>query len=176
MKLSEAETYAQKVTETIEPLVIRQEVVGSIRRRRLEVNDIDIIAVPVSDMAWRLISRTLFEKLNAALVKRGNRLIIVLLPKLDTSFDPWNPLKWTVQVDIYRADDETWGVLELVRTGSKEHNVKLCAYAMMHHMMLSAARGVLKQGKVIASKTEQEIFDALGYEYVPPEQREATEI
>jgi DNA polymerase/3'-5' exonuclease PolX len=161
-------------------------VVGSIRRKRPEVNDIDIIAIPMprldvsSDQVWRAIPRTLFEKLKAVIVKRGDWLITVTIPGHDsdltqTWFQGKEPLN-QVQVDIYRATDETWGVLELIRTGSKEHNVKLCAYALMHHMMLSAARGVMKQGTVIASRTEQEIFDALGIQYVPPEQREETEI
>jgi DNA polymerase/3'-5' exonuclease PolX len=39
-------------------------------------------------------------------------------------------------------------------------------------LMLSAAQGVIKDGKVIASRTEEEIFAALGLGYVEPKDRE----
>jgi len=38
--------------------------------------------------------------------------------------------------------------------------------------MLSAKQGVIKDGQVIASRTEEEIFKALDMNYVPPEDRE----
>jgi DNA polymerase/3'-5' exonuclease PolX len=40
------------------------------------------------------------------------------------------------------------------------------------NMMLSAKEGVIKKGKVIASTTEEEIFKALGMDFVEPEKRE----
>jgi DNA polymerase (family 10) len=175
MILSEAENYAKEVCEAIRPFVNRAEVVGSIRRRRPEINDVDIIAIPPDDAAWRDIPRILFKKLKASIVKRGNELITVLIPDKSTPNDertPFTGMHGMVQVDLYRATPETWGVLELIRTGSKEHNVKLCAHALMNHMMLSAAKGVIKEGKVIASVTEQEIFAALNMPYIEPQDRE----
>ncbi len=80
------------------------------------------------------------------------------------------------QVDIYRARPETWGVILLVRTGSKEHNVKLCTLARSKGLKLSASEGLVTQGgfgQIIASRTEEEIFTALGLEYVEPSNREA---
>jgi DNA polymerase (family 10) len=56
--------------------------------------------------------------------------------------------------------------------GSIEHNIKLCSRARAMGMMLSAAQGVIKEGKVIASRTEEEIFKALELEYIRPEDRE----
>jgi len=78
-----------------------------------------------------------------------------------------------LQVDIYRATPKTWGVLTLIRTGSTQHNIKLCSWAKSMGLMLSAKDGVIKDGQVIASRTEEEIFKALCLEYVAPEQREA---
>jgi DNA polymerase (family 10) len=75
-------------------------------------------------------------------------------------------------VDIYRARPETWGVLLLIRTGSIEHNIKLCSRARAMNMMLSAKKGVIKDGKVVASRTEEEIFKALEMDFVEPEKRE----
>jgi DNA polymerase (family 10) len=82
-------------------------------------------------------------------------------------------------VDIYHATPETWGILILVRTGSKEHNVKLCNLALSKGLKLSAAEGVLKpvdsfpsMMQTIASKTEEEVFATLGIPYVEPKDRE----
>jgi len=38
--------------------------------------------------------------------------------------------------------------------------------------MLSAKRGVIKDGKVIASRTEEDIFKALELDFIEPEKRE----
>jgi hypothetical protein len=46
LKLEEAEKCAAKVTDTIHFLCEKVLVVGSIRRRRPEVNDIDIVVIP----------------------------------------------------------------------------------------------------------------------------------
>lgn len=181
MQLAEAEKYAAIVIPAIAPYVSRYEVVGSIRRRRETVNDIDLIAIPhllgfTDDQAWNKIPHVLNQRLNAAVERRGKELIRILMPNcLETPAKNSNPFvdyRHSVQVDLYRARPETWGILELVRTGSKEHNVELCAHALKHQMMLSAARGILKGGVVIASKTELDIFQALGLPYVEPKDRE----
>jgi DNA polymerase/3'-5' exonuclease PolX len=38
--------------------------------------------------------------------------------------------------------------------------------------MLSAKDGVVQEGRVIASETEEDIFKTLRLEYLPPEKRE----
>jgi DNA polymerase/3'-5' exonuclease PolX len=78
------------------------------------------------------------------------------------------------QVDVYRARAETWGVILLVRTGSREHNVKLCSLARSKGLMLSASRGVVSSdgSVVIASYREEAIFEALGLAFVEPKFRE----
>ena len=76
-----------------------------------------------------------------------------------------------MQVDVYFAKEETWGILLLVRTGSKEHNIRLCKHAINTGMKLSSEKGLMEDGKVISSKTEEEIFQGLGMDYVKPEER-----
>lgn len=172
MKLEVAEVYAAQVCEAIKPYVCKVEVVGSIRRRHPEVNDVDLIAISLDDTAWRAIPGVLFKKLQASIILRGMELIGVTLPHQVGSPIAFGTRYANVQIDIYRARAHTWGVLELIRTGSKEHNTKLCAHALVNHMMLSAAKGVIKDGFVVASRTEEEIFAALGLAYVEPKNRE----
>jgi len=58
------------------------------------------------------------------------------------------------------------------RYEKRERDIALCSRAQHIGMMLSAAKGVIKDGKVIASRTEEEIFKALNMDFVEPEKRE----
>jgi DNA polymerase/3'-5' exonuclease PolX len=154
--------------------------VGSVRRQRPEVNDIDIVVIPrgPGEQNWDEIAKALKHAHGMVQFKKG--------PKLMT-FGHYNDAPGLVMrprdpeytVDIYHATPETWGILILVRTGSKEHNVKLCNLALSKGLKLSAAEGLLKpvdtSGSLmanIACKTEEEIFAALGLPYVEPKDRE----
>ncbi|TRZ53209.1 MAG: hypothetical protein D4S01_01710 [Dehalococcoidia bacterium] len=75
-----------------------------------------------------------------------------------------------INVDLYSATPETWEPLLLIRTGSAEHNIKLSMRALKKGMKLTHS-GLAKNGKIIVS-TEKEIFEALGMDYVPPEERD----
>lgn len=165
MNLEEASNLANQIVYSIEHLcdLGKIQVVGSIRRKRPEVRDIDIVLIPHSWM-WNTIIQKLKTNWLAEVVEAGQELARLKVPTGATS-EP-------VQVDIYRARPETWGVLLLIRTGSVEHNIKLCSRARAMNMMLSAKEGVIKDGKVVASRTEEEIFKALGMDFVEPEKRE----
>ena len=163
MKLEEAVFLADRIVHHIDHLCDKIQVVGSIRRKRPEVHDIDIVLIPQAWM-WNTIIQRLKNTMLADVVKAGSELVSLKIPR--------SILTETIQVDIYKARPETWGVLLLIRTGSKEHNIMLCSRAKSMGLMLSAALGVIKDGKVIASRSEQEIFEALGMEFVEPEKRE----
>jgi DNA polymerase (family 10) len=165
MKLEDAEQLANQIVHTIKHLCDSEHimVVGSIRRRCPEVKDIDIVLIPQAWM-WNTIIQTLKTNWLAEVVEAGQELARLKVPT-DATSEP-------VQVDIYRARPETWGVLLLIRTGSIEHNIKLCSRARAMNMMLSAKKGVIKDGKVVASRTEEEIFKALEMDFVEPEKRE----
>lgn len=163
MKFEEAAVLADRIVHCIDHLCDKIQVGGSIRRKRPEVHDIDIVLIPQSWM-WNTIIQCLKNTMLADVIKAGPELVTLKIPTRN--------LSETIQVDIYRARPETWGVLLLIRTGSKEHNIKLCSRAKSMGLMLSAAEGVIKDGKVVASRTEEEIFAALGLGYVEPKDRE----
>ncbi len=179
MKLEEASFLADGVRCALKPFCDRVEVAGSIRRKKAEVGDIDIVAMPkplalpapllfgsvvhTESSVWK-------DLIPAALKKHGLRLEASGQELLRATF-----LCDRFQVDIYRARPETWGVILLVRTGSKDHNVKLCTLARSKGLKLSASEGVVTLGgfgQVIASRSEEEIFSALGISYVEPNCRE----
>ena len=165
MKLEEAGVLADKVIHCIEDLCERIQVVGSIRRKRPEVHDVDIVLIPKPQppffaFTWDAVATKLQKQLNMKLIRKGRELMSLGFQDVD------------LPVDIYKARPETWGTLLLIRTGSVDHNVMMCSRAQKMGMMLSASDGVIKDGKVIASRTEEEIFKALEMDFVPPEKRE----
>jgi DNA polymerase (family 10) len=164
LTLEEAQQLAAKILQTIDPLCERTAIVGSVRRRRPEVHDIDIVVIPKPFM-WGRIPILMKSELYAKPGIGGPELIRMYVPFAGSP-------DGQAQVDFYAATVQTWGVLLLIRTGSTDHNVRLCTHAKALGMMLSAARGVIENGSVIASKTEEEIFKALVLEYVRPEDRE----
>lgn len=168
MSLEEAEKIAADIVRELSPLADRIEIVGSIRRRRPAVHDIDIILIPKEGKAESLKDQCLawqplFSTCPAP--KWGDKL---------ASF--WYDDK--IQVDLYFANDYTWPILKLIRTGSKEHNVKLCMVSANKGMKLKADgsglfRDRLETERVDGIKDEADIFAALGLRYVEPEDREA---
>jgi DNA polymerase (family 10) len=165
MKLEDATYLANSLLDSIKHLCDPEHimVVGSIRRKCPEINDIDIVLIP-QDWLWNTIIQKLKTQWKAQVVEAGQELARLKVSTGATS-EP-------VQVDFYRARPETWGVLLLIRTGSTQHNIKLCSLAKQKGMMLSAKAGVNKNGRIIASRTEEEIFKALEMDFVEPEKRE----
>lgn len=89
-----------------------------------------------------------------------------------------------VQVDLRVLPIEAWGAALMYFTGSKEHNIRLRERAQKRGQTLTdyglfpddepnAPKPPHERGvKPIASKTEHEVYDALGVAYVSPELRE----
>ncbi|MBL8757512.1 MAG: DNA polymerase/3'-5' exonuclease PolX, partial [Phycisphaerae bacterium] len=88
----------------------------------------------------------------------------------------------SVQVDLRVVPEASWGSALMYFTGSKDHNVRLRERALKMGLTLNdyglfpnddhetppQERGI----KPVASRTEQEVFKALGLPYIPPELRE----
>jgi DNA polymerase (family 10) len=155
MKLEEAERLAQDFIEEIRPFCERIQVAGSVRRKRPEVKDVDLV----------MIVRDWFG-LNATLQKLGK--LVLDGPKVKRI------LYKGAQIDMYVATPKTWATLLLIRTGSVDHNIRLCTIARSKGMHLSASGDGLfdQEGKRIAGDNEESIYEALGLEYEKPEERD----
>lgn len=76
-----------------------------------------------------------------------------------------------LQVDIRTVKPSQLGSALLYFTGSKAHNIQLRQKAIDRGWLLSEY-GLFEDEKVVASKTENAIYEALGMEFVPPTLRE----
>jgi DNA polymerase (family 10) len=157
VELKQAQALAAEVVGILTPVVERVEVVGSIRRQRPTVRDIDLVLIPKNQ-------GLLDTKLREMGCQFGGPKIRRLVYPRDMG----------APVDIYIATPETWATLLLIRTGSTRHNVYLCKLARARGWQLKAnGQGLLdSQDKRVAGDTEQSIFAALGLKYREPEERE----
>lgn len=160
MELAKAREIADGVVKKLAPFCQRIEIAGSIRRQRPFVHDIDLVLIP-SHQGQLLAALQSLGKITMG----GQKLIRVDLPG--------------IMLDIYVAEPRTWATLLLIRTGSKAHNIRLCARAKSKGMVLHADGSGLYaltdcEGNVsrIAGDTEESIFAELGLPYLPPEKRE----
>lgn len=159
MRLEEAKLVAERVKETLTPYCERIEIAGSIRRAKPTVNDIDIVLIEKPEAAL-MMSSLLFSM---GIVKvSGPEIKRVYLPEDN------------ITIDIYIATPATWATLLLIRTGSKENNIRLCSLARRKGWHLEASGGGLcdEDGNRIAGDTEESIYEALGVPYQRPEERD----
>lgn len=178
MQLEDAQVLADIVRHALEPFCERVAAAGSIRRLKAEVNDVDIVALPkVVSQPGPLGGTVKFSETDVFrfLLPKAVKKVGFTCEACGQELLRFNRLEDGFQVDVYRARAETWGVILLVRTGSKEHNVKLCSLARSKWLKLSACEGVVTQegfGRIVASRTEEEVFAALGLGFVEPKDRE----
>ncbi len=80
-----------------------------------------------------------------------------------------------LQVDVRLLEKENFGAALLYFTGSKEHNVALRGRANeMGYTLNEYALARLKSERRVAGRTEEEIYEKLKLDFVPPELRENT--
>lgn len=81
--------------------------------------------------------------------------------------------KDSLQVDLRVVSRNQFGSALQYFTGSKLHNVHLRTFAKNRGFKVSEY-GFFKGSKLVASKTEEDCYRALGMQYVPPEMRTDT--
>ena len=139
-----------KVVEEVTPA-------GSLRRGRETVGDLDLLVIG-TDPAAIAEHFIRYPGINQVLAKGEDKVSV--------------KLKNDMQVDVRMLDRAAYGAALMYFTGSKEHNVVLRDRAKRQGLKLNEY-GLYKGDKVVASKTEEEIYKKLGLEWIPPEIRES---
>jgi DNA polymerase/3'-5' exonuclease PolX len=169
---------AQDFINHISAACERIEIVGSIRRQKIGVNDIDILAIP---RFIRGDDETLFGESvrENQLDKQLSELCLSRVLELDANGSKIKRFLKTVDgdtipIDLYIATEQTWWTLLLIRTGCRGHNIKLARRALELQMHLKAdGSGLLtSSGSIVPIASEEEIFRLLNLEYRAPEDRE----
>ena len=127
-------------------------VCGSARRMYETIGDIDIAAVGDK----KLIDK--FCSFGKRILAEGNTRVSIIT-------------KDDIQVDLRVVPNKDFWSGVHYFTGSKDHSVELRKIAIKKGMKLSEY-GLFRNEKRIAGKSEEEIYQKLGMQYIPPELRE----
>ena len=159
-KFSAYITTAGKAVESVTPA-------GSLRRGKETVGDLDLLVtmrpgldkqIDVDTVAAHILR---YPGIQQTLAHGENKVSMLL--------------ESGMQVDVRLLEKNSFGAALLYFTGSKEHNVALRGRANeMGWTLNEYALTTLKGGKVVARKTEEEIYSKLKLEYIEPELREMT--
>ena len=131
---------------------------GSVRRRRETVRDLDIIATASDPAALT----EYFTKLTwvVEIAAHGDSKATVVSNE-------------GLRFDLRVVPPESFGNLLQHFTGSKHHNVALREEAVRRGLSVSEY-GIedVESGEVMRTRDEAEVYDRLGYQFIPPELRE----
>lgn len=173
MQLNQATSIATNVLQELEPFCDRIQIGGSIRRKKKQVKDIEIICIPKQ---VGIPGQTdLFGQPAPTMVRDQN---------FCSTVDQWKFIKGQStgkhiqredshghQIDIFIADQFNWGYILLLRTGSKEFNMNVIEKLKDHGYRCRDGQ-ILKNGYAVPVREEQDIFRLCRMEYVRPEARE----
>ena len=140
--------------------VERLDVAGSIRRWKETIGDIDILSTS-GDPEAVMKAFTHIPDIKEVLMKGPTKSSVVL--------------KEGLQVDIRVVDEDSYGAALAYFTGSKAHNIRLREIAVKAGLKLNEY-GIFRErdNRKIGGRTEEEIYEILGLQFVPPELREDT--
>jgi DNA polymerase/3'-5' exonuclease PolX len=178
--LPEAERIAAAIMADLAPSCARIQVAGSVRRRKEAVGDIELVAIPryaPAGLFGDCTANLLWEHLHASDAYRftkgdhpaGRYYQLALLRHAG------------VQLDLFLAQPDNWGLTLLVRTGSAAFSTAMLARWKRRQGIGRDQPGsvdgrlVTRDGRVMPTPEEDTVFQLLGLQPVPPERRSGAE-
>jgi DNA polymerase (family 10) len=157
--LGEVTPIVQEILKKLKDLksVNRVSTAGSLRRMKETVGDIDILIETAHPQ--KVIDEFISFPLIKKVLESGETKVSVMLKEID------------IQMDLRILPKESYGAALLYFTGSKDHNVKIRGIAIKKGLKVNEY-GVFKKEKMVAGKSEKEIYNLLGMDFIPPELRE----
>ncbi len=142
---------ADKIFKKLKPLSKKISFAGSIRRKSPKPADIDIVLIPKDK-----------EQIKE-LLEKEEKLLFSGDKKVGAKIEG-------VKVEIYFATKDNWGAMLFYATGPYGLSIGLRILARKRGMFLNQY-GLYQNGKILASKTEKDIYSAFGKKYKKPEER-----
>lgn len=197
--LAEAERLAVEVVEMLRPCCERIEIAGSIRRRRADCGDIEIVCIPKPGETVLPVRHLFdwdrppgeyavqeFEDVLDHVTVRCDELVKagVIAYRLDKNGRAAFGTKYKrlmyrdFALDLFSVlPPAQWGVLFMIRTGPAEFSHRLVTKRTQGGLLPDWYRvhdGALiwaETGESIDTPTEESFFEAVGLKWLPPEQR-----
>lgn len=144
---------AKKIVKEIKPFCSRIEIAGSIRRKKPNPGDIDIVLIAKKESNKEKIKEKLMK--HGKFLEGGSQEMFFRIDGID--------------MQLFFTIPDEWGATLLAYSGKKGSNIGLRRVAMKKGLKLTS-HGLFnrKTGRRIAGKTETEIYHALGRPYKEP--------
>jgi DNA polymerase (family X) len=157
--LAEAKVYADAIVNHLKatPQLGQIEVAGSFRRRRETVGDLDLLVTCARCDA--IMDRLATYEAVAQVLARGTTKMTVRLRN-------------GLQMDLRVVPEKSYGAALQYFTGSKAHNILVRRRGQERGLKINEY-GVFRGRKQIAGRSEEEVYQAVGLPWIPPELREA---
>lgn len=179
--LEQAEVIADSILNHIRPSLDRGEIAGSVRRRKEIVGDIEIVATSTSRQ--RLLK--LLEDVGQT-IKPGVPGVIPWTFKPESKYIRVR-LHQGMNLDLFMGTPENWGGLYLMRTGSAVDNKGNPFSGFVPSIFkrwkvlsgggrMTEAMPTMPTGEQLWVPEEQDFFDLLEMNFVPPELRASKNI
>lgn len=151
------EPVARRMVQALKklPEVERIEVAGSLRRQTTTVGDVDLVVASLKPQPVMEAFANLPEV--KRVYSRGDTKMLV---RLNVGLD----------ADLRVVPPESFGAALQYFTGPKEHSIATRHYARDHGLKLNEY-GLFKGKKMLAGKTEKEVYQVLGLQYEAPAER-----
>ena len=150
----EATSIARSFIKEIEDICNKIAIVGSIRRGKQDIGDIDILTIPKSKS---LLDKKIEELADNVISGIGASWQVIFIYK-------------GIKLNILKTTLDSWGSSLLHSTGSKEFNTKLRSRAKSQGMLLNQY-GLFNGDLYLAGSSEEDIFRILKLEFIEPRSR-----
>lgn len=171
---------ATELQAMISPACHRVAIAGSLRRGKPEVGDIELLFIPrMSQRPDGLFDTRIVDVCAEVCEKLLDDGILAKRPNVNGHFTWGEKNKLAIHVasgipvDFFGTAEANWFVSLVIRTGSKDTNLRLTTGANRKGATLMAYGSGVKwsDGTITAATSEEHVFEMCGVPYLSPEKR-----
>jgi DNA polymerase/3'-5' exonuclease PolX len=160
---AKAYSIALEVVEQLKPHCERIEIAGSIRRKKADCGDVEIVVIP--------------KPYSTGLLESGFATVVNKWQKVKGELE-FGKTKYTqrilperIKLDLFIAEEGNWGSVFATRTGSADYSHKVLANGWVRQGFKSDGGYLFKDGERYEVREEKDLFRLIGIPFVEPEYR-----
>ena len=166
MNLPQAKAIANRILNELAPHCARIQIAGSIRRRKPDVGDIEIVCIPNRKQSGFFPQDTIVDPEFCALVERWPAVKGKPTGKYTQRILPDG-----INLDLFIAIPQNWGLILAIRTGSAEFSHHVLATGWARNGYKSVNGMLIKNNRPIFVPEERDLFKLSGVTWIKPEER-----
>lgn len=179
--------YAEELVALFTPYCERIEIAGSLRRNKPQCSDLEIVVIPKTKSYTKEIDLFTTKEITVDLLSEfilNNPALFSKRKNIRGSeaYGDRNKLLFytdpatqkLIPLDIFSADPHNFVMVKFIRTGSWQNNIVVAVQARKLGLKIEQFEGGYKDletGQIIRCENEQQVYEQIGLQYLPPEKR-----